>query len=211
MTFFEVRECIDPACQLRMPIEQDLHAGEFCPRCGAPMSCVVERFSNYSQAHQERMPPRQCVVVLDNLRSTYNVGSIFRTADGLGVSHIYLCGITPVPDSNPTIGKTALGAELSIPWSYHPNGLLLVKDLQKSGHYLLGLERTAQSVDIDHYSLSAQDDRIIALIVGNERAGVDSGILELCNAILALPMVGHKASLNVAVAFGAAAYWLLLD
>jgi len=88
---------------------------------------------------------------------------------------------------------------------------MLIKDLQKSDHLLLGLERTAQSVNIDQYHLNPEDERTIALIVGNERAGVDPGILALCDAVLALPMAGSKASLNVAVAFGAAAYWLFLN
>jgi tRNA G18 (ribose-2'-O)-methylase SpoU len=194
-----------------MPIEQERYAGDYCPRCGAPMECVVEAYQNFSQALNGNIALRQCVVVLDNLRSAYNVGSIFRTADGLGVKHIYLCGITPTPDETPSIKKTALGGERSISWTYHPNGLTLVKDLQKTGHLLLGLEWTAESVGVDQYRLNPADGRMIALIVGNERAGVDPGILALCEAVLALPMAGSKASLNVAVAFGAAAYWLLFN
>ena len=209
MTYFEIRECTDPACHLRMPIEPEINCGYFCPRCGAPMTLVEPAFQNLAPEQPLRVPRRRCMVILDNLRSAYNVGSIFRTADGVGVKHIYLCGISPTPATNSRLAKTALNAERTTAWTSIPNALTLVKDLKKRDYHLLALERTPQSIEIDQYRLDPADQRMIALIVGNERAGVDPGILRVCDAVLSLPMAGDKGSLNVAVAFGAAVYGLL--
>ena len=208
MCAFEVRECMDPVCRLRLPIEIEIHSGAFCPRCGAPMRCVVPPFANLDSPHKAGLTTRHLSVILDNIRSAYNVGAIFRTADGVGLRHIYLCGITPTPNDNPAVSKTALGAERGIPWSSHPNAVLLAQDLREKGYRLLALECTPSSVLIYQYPLEKAPEQPIALILGNERAGVDPGLMELCDAMIALPMVGGKASLNVAVAFGAAAYWL---
>ena len=147
--------------------------------------------------------------MLDNIRSAFNVGGIFRTADGVGVEHLYLCGITPVPGVHPALAKTALGAENTVPWSSHNNALSVAENLREQGVTLLAVERTPESIPIQDCSLSRFDDRKIALILGHERAGVDPGLLALTDAVIALPMVGGKASLNVAVAFGVAAYWLV--
>jgi tRNA G18 (ribose-2'-O)-methylase SpoU len=151
---------------------------------------------------------RTLTVILDNIRSAYNVGSIFRTADGLGVKKLYLCGITPTPKEMNALRKTALGAENTIPWEYHSDGLNVTKNIKDQGYHLIALERTANSLFINDFRPDPSDQRIIALVLGNEKAGVDPGILALCDEVLALPMMGEKASLNVAVAFGAAAYWL---
>ena len=152
---------------------------------------------------------RSLVVILDSIRSAYNVGAVFRTADGLGVKKLYLCGITPTPNTKEGVVKTALGAENSIPWEYQPSGLIAASLLKKQGYNLIALERTATSILINDYCPDSSDKRTIALILGNEKAGVDPGIIALCEEVIALPMMGKKASLNVAVAFGAAAYWLL--
>jgi tRNA G18 (ribose-2'-O)-methylase SpoU len=147
---------------------------------------------------------------LDNLRSAYNVGAIFRTADGAGAAHIYLGGVTPNPHENAAIGKTALGAEKEVSWSAHPNALRLAADLRKKGYRLLALESTPNAVPIHYFHQEVSSERPVMLIVGNERAGVDPGLLDLCETILTLPMSGRKSSLNVAVAFGIAAYWMIM-
>jgi tRNA G18 (ribose-2'-O)-methylase SpoU len=146
--------------------------------------------------------------ILDNIRSAFNVGGIFRTADGAGVEHLFLCGITPTPSQQPSLAKTALGAEKTVSWSAHPNALTVVEKMRNEGFGLLALERTAGSVPIQDFSLRAMQGRPLGLIVGHERAGIDPGLLEYCDGLIALPMVGRKASLNAAVAFGVAAYWL---
>jgi tRNA G18 (ribose-2'-O)-methylase SpoU len=103
-----------------------------------------------------------------------------------------------------------LGAEKEVSWSAHPNAVTLATDLREKGCRLLALEGTSNAVPIDQFQRGASSERPVLLIVGNEQAGVDPGLLELCETVLALPMAGHKASLNVAVAFGIAAYWLIL-
>jgi 23S rRNA (guanosine2251-2'-O)-methyltransferase len=208
MTEFMICQCNDPGCNLRMPIDPGIHCGAFCPRCGARMDCVVGGVQHSDCSQQVVAPARHIEVILDNVRSAYNVGAIFRTADGVGVKRVYLCGITPNPKDNPSIGKTALGAEIDIPWTYYSNACTLARDLRDKNHCLLALECTPQSIPIQKYCAAPPKDMPLVLVVGNERAGVDPGLIELCEAVLSLPMMGSKASLNVAVAFGVAAYWL---
>jgi tRNA G18 (ribose-2'-O)-methylase SpoU len=160
-------------------------------------------------ASEELIPQKQHFeVILDNIRSAYNVGAIFRIADGAGIKHLYLCGITPNPKGHPAIGKTALGAEDEVPWSYHPNALDVAHTLREKGYHLLALERRSESILLPNFSTEFLNGQPLGLILGNERAGVDPGLIGLCDTVIALPMVGKKASLNVAVAFGIAAYWL---
>jgi tRNA G18 (ribose-2'-O)-methylase SpoU len=143
-------------------------------------------------------------VILDNIRSAWNVGSIFRSAEGFGFSHAYLCGITPTPD-NDAVTKTSLGAEDSVPWSYHKDAVKLVKGLKKEGWRIFALEEDSRSNEIRHTGTKTFAS---ALIVGNELTGVDPELLDLCNDILYIPMRGEKKSFNVAVAFGIAAFAL---
>jgi len=150
------------------------------------------------------MPAWPLVVLVDNVRSTFNVGSIFRSADGAGVSHLYLCGITPTP-AHPKLAKTALGAEQTVPWTHYKNSLECVQLLAAAGYQLWALEAMATAVSIFTAPLPAAP---LALVIGNEVAGVDPGLLAHCTQIVALPMYGAKRSLNVATAFGAAAVLL---
>lgn len=142
-------------------------------------------------------------VLLDNIRSAWNVGSIFRSADGFGFRHAYVCGITPTPE-NEAVTKTSLGAENSVPWSYHKDAVKLVKGLRKEGYRILALEEhpRARSIDTEIVPATA------VLIVGNEITGVDPGLLDECDEILYIPMRGDKKSFNVAVAFAIAAHAL---
>ena len=208
MTVFEIHECTSQSCGLRLPIDPAIYSGDFCPSCGAPMACVVPAYQNMQRKSCHKTLTRPFEVVLDNVRSAYNVGSIFRTADGVGVRRIYLCGITPNPVEDLSIRKTALGADGEIEWTKHINGLALIRELHQQHYHVLALERTPTSLDIHQFQPQWADERPLVLIVGNERAGIDPGLLEYCEAVLSLPMVGKKSSLNVAVAFGAAAYQL---
>jgi tRNA G18 (ribose-2'-O)-methylase SpoU len=142
--------------------------------------------------------------LLDNIRSAWNVGSMFRTADGLGIRHLHLCGITPTPGS-PKVTKTSLGAEAGVGWSHHNNGVQAAYQLNEQGKELWGLECTPDASSILQLE-NLSSDRPIILVVGNEIAGIDPGILELCERIVYLPMLGKKQSFNVAVVFGIAAY-----
>jgi tRNA G18 (ribose-2'-O)-methylase SpoU len=145
-------------------------------------------------------------VLLDNIRSAWNVGSIFRSADGFGFRHLYVCGITPTPE-NEAVTKTSLGAEDTVPWSYHKDAVKLVRGLKREGWRILALEEheRATSIKSEETRLNEQRDNTV-LIVGNEITGVDPDLLSLCNGIFYIPMFGEKKSFNVAVAFGIAAY-----
>jgi tRNA G18 (ribose-2'-O)-methylase SpoU len=159
--------------------------------------------SDTKQAHQ----PLPLEVLLDNLRSVYNVGSIFRTADGAGVRQIHLCGISPTPKHR-KLAKTALGAAEAVPWTVQLNGLQKAVALKEQGYQLWALEESPHAESLFDVTIQA-DDPPIALILGNEVIGVDPGILAQCDKVLYIPMVGQKESLNVAVAFGIAVYYLL--
>jgi tRNA G18 (ribose-2'-O)-methylase SpoU len=208
MVDYKFVQCENIACQLRMPIDVDQFSGKYCPRCGELMQIVTDSQPIKAVDKKSTEVKRTITVVLDNIRSAYNVGSIFRTSDGLGVKKLYLCGITPTPKEMDALRKTALGAENTIPWEYHSNGLNITKKFKDQGYHLIALERTTSSLFINDFRPDPSDQRVIALILGNEKAGIDPGIIALCDEVIALPMMGKKASLNVAVAFGAAAYWL---
>lgn len=151
--------------------------------------------------HSERA---ELTVMLDNIRSAWNVGSIFRSADGFGLSHAYLCGITPTPE-NEAVTKTSLGAEDSVHWSYHKDAVKLAKGLKKEGWRILALEEDERAISMQNTSVSAPRQ---ALVVGNEVTGIDPELLDLCDEILYIPMRGEKKSFNVAIAFSVAAYAL---
>lgn len=145
-------------------------------------------------------------VVLDNIRSALNVGSIFRTADGCAINHIHLCGITPTPD-HPKVAKTALGAECIVNWTQHWNTLEAVKELQSAGFYLIAIESSNDSESLYDFT-PTPINQPLALILGNEITGVDPDVLGLCQRRIHLPMFGAKRSLNVSIAFGITAYFL---
>ncbi|MEK9158099.1 MAG: RNA methyltransferase [Patescibacteria group bacterium] len=146
---------------------------------------------------------RGIVAVLHNLRSRENVGSIFRTADGAGVSKLYLCGTTPCPPHE-KISKTALGAEDSVAWEYKKQTWKVIEQLKEEGYEIVALEKTKNAENIFSFKTSNR----VALVVGNEVDGISSSILKRCKKVMAIPMYGRKESLNVSVAFGIATYCL---
>ena len=143
-------------------------------------------------------------ILLHNIRSMHNVGSIFRTADGAGVTKIFLTGYTPCPPRK-EIHKTALGAEFSVPWAYYPDPIALVEQLKKKGVQMVALEKNKMSQSIQNFDSKME----VCMLVGNEIEGVIPELLELSEVVLHLPMRGEKESLNVSVAFGIAIYTLL--
>ena len=149
--------------------------------------------------HAEKMP---LTVVLDNVRSMYNVGSVFRTSDAYRVERIVLCGITGRPP-HPEIHKTALGAEDSVAWTYCADTLDAVRRLQQEGVKVLAVEQAEGSIDLSQPQLptpSAQQK--IAVVLGNEVKGVQQQVVDLCDGCLELPQFGTKHSLNVATTAG---------
>jgi len=147
---------------------------------------------------------RKVYVICDNIRSLYNVGSIFRTSDALGVKKIYLCGITGTPEQKGVL-KVSLGAEKSVLWEHYKNSWRLVDKLKKQGFNIVSLELTQNSKNVKFFKPKFP----LALIVGNEVDGVSQSLLKRSNAIVYIPMKGIKESLNVSVAFGIAAYEIL--
>ena len=199
-------ECQSSSCTFRFPAEWETGQMISCPRCGAETRAI---FPSQESAPALPMldiktPPPSAI--LDNLRSAYNVGSIFRTADACGIRHLYLCGITPLP-THPGVRKTALGAEENLPWSYNPNSILLAQHLKREGHYLIGVETASNAHSLFKIG-NLPSTSPWAIVVGNEVAGIDPELQALCDVLLWIPMQGYKRSLNVAVAFGIVAYLL---
>jgi len=147
-------------------------------------------------------------ILLDNIRSAWNVGSILRSADGFGFEHAYLCGITPSPE-NEAVTKTSLGAEDYVTWSEHKDAVKLVKGLKKEGWKIFALEENPRAKEIGR-AISAADERTV-LLLGSEVSGVDPDLLDLCDEVFYIPMQGQKRSFNVAIAFSIAAYAMTVN
>ncbi len=146
---------------------------------------------------------KEQAVLLHNIRSCYNVGSVFRTADGAGVSKIYLTGHTPLPTdrfgrAQKEIAKTALGAQLSVPWEYAKTAASVIKKLRGEGWAIVGVEQDARAVDYRSFDL----ERPTLFLFGNEVRGLSSQLRDQCDKLLEIPMYGSKESLNVSVTAG---------
>lgn len=149
---------------------------------------------------------REIVLVLDNIRSLYNVGSMFRTADGFGVAKIYLCGYTGTPEQSKVL-KVSLGAEKSVPWEKAGPAWRTVERLKRDGYQVVGLEKSGTSEPLPNF----QPNQKVALVVGNEVTGLSPALQKRCDRIAAIPMAGIKESFNVAVAAGIGLYQLSVD
>ena len=155
------------------------------------------------QQQRRRLPRLPLTVVLNNIRSLHNVGSILRTCDGVGVEKVWICGITGCPPNN-QIHKTALGAEDSVDWDYAEDISRVIADCRSRGEQIVVLEQTETSVAHDEF----QPGKKVCLIIGNEVEGVQQEVADLGDASVEIEMAGVKNSLNVAVAFGVVAYQL---
>jgi 23S rRNA (guanosine2251-2'-O)-methyltransferase len=146
---------------------------------------------------------KEIAVLLHNVRSAHNVGSIFRTADAAGVSRMFLSGYTPTPTdrfgrAQKEIAKTALGAEKFLPWEYQKSPAAIIAWLRKTGWRIVGVEQDPRAVP--YMELRARDKTLY--IFGNEVKGVPKTLLKKCDSIVEIPMRGKKESLNVSVAAG---------
>jgi len=153
---------------------------------------------------------KTCILILENLRSVENTGSIFRTAEGLGVKKIYLIGTTPTPldrfgRKRTDFAKVSLGAEKMINWEYQEEIGLVLEELKEKNFEIISLELTHESKDIRKMETKNK----FALVVGNEVDGVSSEALSSSNAMVEIPMRGKKESLNVSVATGIALFVLI--
>lgn len=138
------------------------------------------------------------VVVLDNIRSMHNVGSVFRTADAFRIEAICLCGYTPQPPHR-DIQKTALGATETVNWLYYATTKEAIEDLKKFDYTVLAIEQVEGSESLDQFN---NTDRKLAIVLGNEVEGVDAAALAICDGCIEIPQLGMKHSLNISVAAG---------
>lgn len=156
------------------------------------------------------------IVIANNIRSTHNIGSIFRTCDGFGVKELILSGYTPYPeipndsrlphlykDMTNKINKSALGAQNSVSFRYEPT--INLSRLKKLGYEIVGLEQSSKSIPLTDY----EPNEKIVLLLGEERYGIEEDILDQCDHIIEIPMLGQKESFNVSVAAGIALYHIV--
>ena len=155
----------------------------------------LKRLSSEDFKQTEKLP---VTVVLDNVRSLHNVGSVFRTADAFLIEAIYLCGITATPP-HAEIHKTALGAENTVEWQYFEHTLDAVRQLKQKSYRILAVEQAENSISLNHLQLENQR---YAFILGNEVKGIDQAVMDYCDACIEIPQFGTKHSLNVSVAAG---------
>ena len=161
---------------------------------------IAENRSTLDTIHLVKRLP--VYVILDNIRSNYNVGSIFRTSDGAMIEKLYLCGFTPHPPKKEIL-KTALGSTESICWEYVKDPREVVLNLKSAGIKICALEQTSKSYS--YYSIS-NTNFPLCLIIGNEITGVSQNLIDLCDFSVEIPQYGIKQSLNVAVAYGIAIF-----
>lgn len=216
-------QCADVQCRLRFPMPTDHAAAAGCPRCQGPLAdrglawqatappsgtaaSTPSRADVATEAGDGARPGVEVAALLDNVRSARNVGAMLRTADAMGVSHLHLAGITS-PAHHPGVAKTALGAQHAVAWSSHLDGPAHALRLQTDGWEIWAMEEGAggHSLAAACSSLDGRSARIV-LVVGHEVAGIDPAILAVADRRVAIPMRGTKRSLNVATAFGIAAY-----
>jgi len=156
--------------------------------------------------HRSSLP---VVVALDNIRSLYNTGAFFRTADACAIERLLLCGITPRPDQGTkqrhAIAKTALGAELTVPWDYHQDTSAALAAEAARGYHVVAVETSADAMDLYEW----EPQWPVCLVFGHEKEGVSAGIAAQIGAYVRIPMLGEKRSLNVATAAGVVLYELV--
>ena len=211
---YRARRCTASVCGLRFPVAHDSTLGQQCPSCGAPTEMVDDSYVSHGAPAAGPGPSRlRLEALLDNIRSLRNVGSMFRTADGAGIEHLYLGGVTPTPE-HPKLAKTALGAERSVGWSRHADANAIAEGLRGQGRRLWALEGGPRSVSLfdpqvrEAAVAAGQAEERVVLVFGHEVSGVDPRIVDQCERVLHLPMMGVKDSLNVSVTLGIAAYLL---
>lgn len=146
-----------------------------------------------------KLPDSGIEIILDNIRSAHNVGSVFRSADSFKADKVWLCGICATPPSA-EIHKSALGAEFSVEWGYEKDTLSLVKRLKEEGYNVLSVEQTVNSVMLDKFK--PETGRKYALVFGNEVDGVQQEVVDASDGVLEIPQYGTKHSLNISVSAG---------
>jgi 23S rRNA (guanosine2251-2'-O)-methyltransferase len=203
---FTIYECSNHQCRLRFPLKISIHAPSYCPKCKHKLN-KIKIFNNQKDLEQkwQNRIKMEIILLLDNLRSAYNVGSILRSADGFEIEQIFLCGITPSP-TNPKTLKTSLGAEKSFYWEYQANSLDTAHKLKERGFKLIGLEIEPASKPIFVLTEKKLGSKVV-IVLGNEIVGIDPDLRILCDDLIYIPMLGYKQSFNVTIAFGIIAFY----
>jgi tRNA G18 (ribose-2'-O)-methylase SpoU len=166
----------------------------------------MDELARPSAAEHHARPKRPLRLVLDDVRSRHNVGSIFRTADAFGAEGIILCGFTPQPPHR-EIEKTALGATLSVPWTAEDSTVQAVRSLQREGYRVLAVEQTVEALPLPQ--VTAAPGERLALVLGNELNGVADDVVKACDGCVIVPQHGSKHSLNVSVCAGVVLWWFV--
>lgn len=156
----------------------------------------LERKSITDFKQAEKTP---IIIVLDDIRSLHNIGSVFRTSDAFLIEKIYLCGITAIPP-NKEIHKTALGATETVAWEYNKNVLDVIEDLKKQNTQVYAIEQVDNSIFLDQFQPSKTEK--YALVFGNEVYGVSQDAIKICDGSIEIPQLGTKHSLNISVSAG---------
>ena len=159
----------------------------------------MDELSRKSVSEFKQATKNNIVVVLDNIRSMHNVGSVFRTADAFLMEAICLCGYTPQPPHR-DIHKTALGATETVDWLYYEKTIDAIQDLKSRGYAIYAVEQVENSISLEKFDVSGTEK--VAVIFGNEVEGVDAELLPFCDAFIEIPQLGTKHSLNISVAAG---------
>ncbi len=164
----------------------------------------MDEMDRVAPEQYSRTLTRRITVVLDDVRSRHNVGSVFRTADAFGSEELLLCGLTPLPPHR-EIEKTALGATNSVPWRHVADAAEAVRALQERGYRVLAVEQTLKAVSLG--SVDHDPEVPLALVFGNELRGVDDAVIAACDGCVVVPQLGSKHSLNVSVCVGVVIWW----
>jgi len=159
----------------------------------------ITELNRISAEEFKRVEKLPLVVVLDNVRSLHNIGSVFRTSDAFRIECICLCGITATPP-HPEMHKTALGAEFTVDWKYVGNAVEAVDNLRKEGYIVYSVEQAEGSIPLDEFE--PDTDRKYAVVLGNEVKGVQQAVIDGSDGCLEIPQYGTKHSLNVSVTAG---------
>lgn len=187
-----------------------------------PRKLRIEEMERLLPERYQEVPKRPITIVLDNIRSMHNVGSLFRTADALRLEQLMLCGITGRPP-HVEIHKSALGAEEVVPWSYFEETLEAVQLLRKAGYEVWALEQAEGSISLEKFATLAEAHSVtqsdthtelprksIAIVLGNEVQGVQQAVIDQCAGAIEIPQYGTKHSMNVSVA-GGIVMWVLSE
>ena len=200
-------ECLNENCRFRFPLDLDSFKGKICPLCGSELRKATERLAQWRPGGFQSDHP-ELIILLDNIRSAHNVGSIFRTCEGADVKKVILCGLTPTPQNNSSVSKAALGAENRLDWEWVANSLQITKALKAEGLKVVILECLPEALNLFEVKPESLSGDKLLVLLGSEPAGIDPGLLDLADLCVYIPMAGEKSSLNVSVAFGIAVYEL---